>query len=175
LADEEDQKNIFVINRSFDAPLNLMFDMFANPDHLSKWLAPTGSTVKFIRADIKVGASTFWKMEGAHGAMFGRAQYLNLDRPNKIIYTQQFVDENENISRHPLAPTWPETMLTTIMLTAEEPNKTRLTLTWEPFGDVTKEEIETFKKARAGMTQGWTGSFDKAEEFLNSAHELNNM
>jgi hypothetical protein len=28
------------------------------------------------------------------------------------------------------------------------------------------EEIETFIKAKAGMTQGWTGSFDKLEEYL---------
>ena len=30
----------------------------------------------------------------------------------------------------------------------------------------TLEELETFKKSRGGMTQGWTGSFDKLEDFL---------
>ena len=29
-----------------------------------------------------------------------------------------------------------------------------------------EEEIETFIKAKGGMTQGWTGSFDKLENYL---------
>ena len=48
--------------------------------------------------------------------MYGRAEYLEIEQPDRIVYTQQFCDEHENISRHPLAPTWPETMLTTVQL-----------------------------------------------------------
>ncbi len=53
--------------------------------------------------------------------MYGRAEYLEIKRPDRIVYTQQFCDEQENLSRHPLAPTWPATMLTTVQLTAEGP------------------------------------------------------
>ena len=66
--------------------------------------------------------------------MYGRAEYLEIEKPDRIVYTQQFCDENENISRHPMAPTWPETMLTTVELTAEGPDRTRVTVTWEPYG-----------------------------------------
>jgi uncharacterized protein YndB with AHSA1/START domain len=166
LSENISQKNTFVINRTFDAPLDLMYQMFTDPKHVAQWVPPTGATMKFIRADIKVGGSTFGRMEGAYGIMYSRAQYLELNRPTRVVYTQQFVDENENISRHPLSPTWPETMLTTVTLTEEDPDKTRVTITWEPYGNVTSEEIDTFKKARGGMTQGWTGSFDKLEEYL---------
>lgn len=98
--------------------------------------------------------------------MYGRADYLKVNRPNLVVYTQQFCDENEKVARHPMAPTWPETMLTMVELTAEGPEQTRVTVTWEPSGKVTAEEMETFLKARPGMTQGWTGSFDKLEEVL---------
>jgi uncharacterized protein YndB with AHSA1/START domain len=98
--------------------------------------------------------------------MYGRCQYQKIEKPGCIVYTQQFCDENENISRHPLAPTWPETMLTTVQLTAEGPDQTRVTVTWEPYGPTTAEELEVFINARGGMTQGWTGSFDKLEEYL---------
>jgi uncharacterized protein YndB with AHSA1/START domain len=57
-------------------------------------------------------------------------------------------------------------MLTTVTLAAEGPDQTRVTVTWEPFGAATREEIETFVKERGGMTQGWTGSFDKLEALL---------
>ena len=166
LSEKKDQKNTFVINRVFDAPMDLVFDVWTDPKHFSQWIPPAGSTMKFIRADIQVGATTFCRMEGLHGVMYSRAKYLEIKRPNRIVYTQQFVDENENISRHPLAQTWPETMLTTVQLAEEGADKTRVTIQWEPHGQNTPIEINTFKKARVGMTQGWTGSFDKLEEFL---------
>jgi hypothetical protein len=41
-----------------------------------------------------------------------------------------------------------------------------VTVVWEPYGATTREELETFLKSRGGMTQGWTGSFDKLEAHL---------
>jgi uncharacterized protein YndB with AHSA1/START domain len=156
----------FVINRTFDAPLAVMFDMWTKPDHFSRWLAPTGFEMRFIRSDIRPGGSSFYVMTGGNVTMYGRAQYLKIEKPGLIIYTQQFCDENERISRHPGAPTWPETMLSTVTLTAEGPDRTRVTVFWEAHGTVTPEELAAFVKERAGMTQGWTGSFDKLEKLL---------
>jgi len=166
LAEYLSEKDIFVINRSFNAPIDLVFKMWTDPKHIKQWLAPTGSEMEFIKADLKAGGTTFYKMEGLHGVMYGRAHYLEITKPSRIVYTQQFVDEKENITRHPMAPTWPETMLTTIHLSEESEDSTRVTITWEPYGSATTEEVETFKKARDGMTAGWTGSFDKLEEYL---------
>lgn len=166
LEEESTGKQKFVINRTFDAPLEVMFEMWTNPKHFSQWLAPTGFEMQFLRADIKPGGRTFYLMTGDDVKMYGRAEYLKIEKPDRIVYTQQFCDENENISRHPKAPTWPETMLTTVQLTAEGPDRTRVTVTWEPHGAVTREELEMFVKSRAGMTQGWTGSFDKLETYV---------
>jgi hypothetical protein len=46
-----------------------------------------------------------------------------------------------------------------------------VTVTWEIHGDATREEVETFVNARAGMTQGWTGSFDKLEAQLSEIEQ----
>jgi uncharacterized protein YndB with AHSA1/START domain len=160
-------KEKFVINRTFDASIDLMFAMWTEAKHLGQWLAPTGAEVDFIRADIKPGGSSFYCMTvPGGGKMYGRADYLEIKKPDHIVYSQQFCDENEKVTRHPMSPTWPETMLTTVQLSEEGPDRTRVTLTWEPFGAVTKEEMETFVQARSGMTQGWTGSLDKLEEVL---------
>jgi uncharacterized protein YndB with AHSA1/START domain len=167
LEEESSGKHTFVINRTFDAPLDVMFEMWTNPSHFSKWLAPTGFEMQFIRSDIRPGGSTFYFMTGQGGAkMYGRAEYRQIEKPDRLVYTQQFCGENEKISRHPMSPTWPETMLTTVKLTAEGPSRTRVTVTWEPHGATTPEELETFIKSRGGMTQGWTGSFDKLESYL---------
>lgn len=167
LEKESSGKEKFVINRTFDAPLALMFEMWTKPEHFSRWLPPTGFEMQFIRSDIRPGGSTFYFMTGNEGMkMYGRAEYLEITKPDRLIYTQQFCDEHENLSRHPMAPTWPATMLTTVELTEEGPDRTRVTITWQPYGDATVEEIDTFVKAKAGMTQGWTGSFDKLEAYL---------
>ena len=100
--------------------------------------------------------------------MYGRTEYLEISKPSRVVYTQQFCDEHEKVTRHPMSPTWPETMLTTVELASEGPDRTRVTVTWEPYGTTTPEELETFIKARGGMTQGWTGSFDKLEAHLSS-------
>jgi uncharacterized protein YndB with AHSA1/START domain len=163
-------KEKFVINRSFDAPLELMYQMWTDPIHFTKWLAPTGFEMKFIRAEIRPGGSSHYVMTGPNGMkMYGHVNYQTFEKPHRIVYAQSFCDENEKVARHPMAPTWPETMLTVVELTAEGPDQTRLTITWEPIGAVTPEELETFIKGRAGMTQGWTGSLDKLEAYLPTA------
>jgi len=169
LETEATGKENFVINRSFDVPLETMFKMWTDPEHFSKWLAPTGFNMKFIRKDIKTGGNTFYYMSNDAGMkMYGKANYLEVRNPDLLKYTQVFCDENEKISRHPMAPTWPETMLTTVNLTSEGPEQTRVTVTWEIYGNCTPEELETFVKGKAGMTMGWTGSFDKLEAYLEN-------
>jgi uncharacterized protein YndB with AHSA1/START domain len=169
LGKELSGKEKFVINRTFDAPLELMFEMWTNPKHFSQWLPPTGFEMQFINSDIRPGGSSFYFMTGGDIKMYGRAEYLEIEKPDRIVYTQQFCDENQKLSRHPMAPTWPETMLTTVTLTEEAPDRTRVTVTWEPYGRTTPEELETFIKSKGSMTQGWSGSFDKLEAHLASS------
>jgi uncharacterized protein YndB with AHSA1/START domain len=156
----------FVINRSFEAPLATMFAMWTKPEHFARWLAPTGFDMTFIRADIRTGGSSMYSMSSPAFTMYGRANYEEVRNPDRLVYTQQFCDEHGNIARHPMAPTWPETMRTTVDLTAEGPDHTRVTVTWEVAGHATAEELATFLGARAGMSQGWTGSFDKLDAVL---------
>jgi uncharacterized protein YndB with AHSA1/START domain len=167
LAKQSTGKEVFVIARTFDAPLERMFEMWTNPARLSQWLPPAGAQMEFIRSDIRPGGSTFYVMTGpGDKKMYGRAAYLSIEKPHRLAYTQQFCDEHEVVARHPMAPTWPQTMLTTVTLADEGPDRTRVTVTWEPHGVTTPPERETFIQARAGMTQGWTGSFDKLEACL---------
>jgi uncharacterized protein YndB with AHSA1/START domain len=163
---EQGGKDKFVINRTFEAPIDLVFDMWTDIRHIAQWLPPAGMTTKFFKGDIRQGGRGFWCMEGTNGVMYGKSEYHEVTRPNRIVYTQSFCDENQQTIRHPMAPTWPETMLTTVLLEAEDTNRTRVTVTWEVFGEATATERETFHNAKGGMTQGWTGSFDKLESYL---------
>ena len=158
---------VFVINRSFEVPRATMFEVWTDPKHLSKWLPPTGFTMEYLKVDMKAGGSSFYCMTGAGNAkMYGKATYKEITKPNRLVYTQVFCDENEKVTRHPMVPTWPETMLTTVTFTEEGATRTRVTVQWEVYGNASAAERETFVKSKGGMSQGWGGSFEKLEEYL---------
>ena len=160
------EKEVFVINRSFDTPIETMFDMWTKPEHFAQWLAPTGFTIAFGRADIRTGGESFYSMTNGAMTMYGGVQYHDVHRSDLLVHTQWFADEHENVSRHPASPTWPAKMLTTVLLASEGPAQTRVTVRWSVADDTTAAEIATFAAAKAGMTQGWTGSFDKLDDVL---------
>ncbi len=162
------KKEVFVINRSFDAPIETVFEMWSDAKHLAAWLPPVGFKAEFMRSDIRPGGTSFYCMSNDAGMkMYGRCQYLEIEKANLIVYTQQFVDENENLSRHPMAPTWPSTMFSIIELAAEDDGQTRVTVTTQCYGDTTPEELATFMQGRSSMTIGFTGSFDKLDDYLS--------
>lgn len=159
---------VFVINRSFDAPLETLWDLWTKPEQLAQWLPPTGFTMEFKRANIRAGGDSFYAMTNGTFTMHGRAEYEVVQHPDLLVYTQCFTDEHENISRHPGAPTWPEKMRTRVQLTSEGPSQTRVTVRWEVAGHATDAEVAAFVAERSGMTMGWTGSFDKLEAAISS-------
>ena len=90
-------REIFVIARTFDAPLATMFDLWTKPEHVARWTPPTGFTMEFRRADIRTGGNAFYSMTNGPFTMYGRVEYLVVQPPDRIQYTQCFADEHENI------------------------------------------------------------------------------
>ena len=159
-------KEQFFITRSFEAGIERVYDMWTDPAHLAQWLPPTGATMRFLRAEPRVGGSSFYAMTMAGGmTMHGLVKYLALEKPHRVVYTQQFCDERERVIRPPFFAHWPLAMLTTITLASEGADRTRVTVRWEP-QDATDADMAEFLKQRGGMSQGWTGSFDKLEAAL---------
>jgi uncharacterized protein YndB with AHSA1/START domain len=162
----------FVVNRTFDAPIDRVFEMWARPEHLARWLPPAGTTLRFLRPAIAPGKSTLFAIASEHGTVHVRAEYLAIEPPRRIVYTQQFVDEQERLAPAPGAAVWPATLRTTVLLAEEAPDRTRVTVTTEPHGEDTTAEVEAFMRERSGMTLGWTGSFDALETLLDPVSAL---
>ena len=166
--DETDKgRKCFVINRSFEASIEQLFEMWTDPEHFSKWLPPIGFDMTFIRTEMREGGTCFFRMSnGVDFAFYGQLEYLEIKKPCRIVYVQRFCDEQEKIGCHPGLPVFPEALLITVIFTKESEQWTRVTVTSEPMGNATDEQIAAFIDLRSSMTQGWTGSFDKLETMV---------
>ena len=87
LAKQTDDKERFIINRSFEAPIEMIFKMWTDPNHFSKWLPPKGFNMSFMRAEVRPGSSSFYEMTSLDGKvkMYGRVEYLEIKRPDLLV------------------------------------------------------------------------------------------
>lgn len=162
-------REVFVINRSFEAPLERVFEAWATPEQLAQWLPPAGLQMTCPHADIRTGGSMVMKMFNDDFAMYARCDYVDVTRPVRIVYRQRFTTEDGTVTRHPGAPDWPLVMLNEVLFAAESPTSTRVTLRTSLPEAVTAAELAAFTAERGGMTQGWSGSFDALDDVLAAA------
>jgi len=167
LEQAQGRPDTFFINRSFAADQRTVFDMWVNPDHYAKWMGPTGSTMSFLRVDVREGGSALWAMTMADGSTkHGVLEYRTIRPVDLFVYSQNFSDADGTLCKPSFAPTYPDRILTTVTFVPEGPNETRVTVRWEILGDATAGERETFDAMKTSMTPGWTGAFDKLEALL---------
>jgi len=157
----------FIITRQFNAPRELVWKAWTEREHLMKWFGPKGVTIPAAKMDFRPDGIFHYCMKTPDGKeMWGKWIFREIVPPKKLVLINSFSDADGGITRHPLSPTWPQEMLSTTTF-EEVDGKTKLTIQWVPF-NATEEEIKTFDSARGGMTQGWTGTFEQLEQYLQT-------
>lgn len=117
LKKKKSNHEIFVINRSFDAPIETLYDAWTQPKHFSQWLGPNDTQMEYLDGNIQIGKTTFYKMSYSSGlTMYGKMTYIKMEKPNYLEYTQIFCNEQGQLSKHPLVPVWPDTMFAKVFL-----------------------------------------------------------
>jgi uncharacterized protein YndB with AHSA1/START domain len=82
-----------VFSRRFDVPRALLFRAFSSCEHLVHWWGPTGWTLPVCEQDFRAGGSWDYCMQGPNGEMScGRSLYREIVEPERIVYTDLFVD-----------------------------------------------------------------------------------
>ena len=156
----------FVITRIFDAPRKLVWDAWTVPNHISAWLGPKGAApARIIRHELREDGVFLSAMKMPDGSeMCGKFVYREVSPIARLVWIHSFADVNGDLVRHPMSPTWPLELLTTVTF-ADLGNKTEVTLDWIPL-NADEVERRTFADGMAGMNGGWTGSFDQLVEHL---------
>lgn len=159
----------FVMSRVFDAPRDLIWKCFTEPERLKQWWGPKGFKVLASKMDLRPGGSYHYGMQTPNGqAMWGKFVYREVVPQERMVFINSFSDEEGGITRHPGNENWPLEMLS-IFTFAEMPGgKTKFTVTWAPY-NATEEERKTFDSNRQSMLQGWGGTMEQLEVYLARA------
>jgi uncharacterized protein YndB with AHSA1/START domain len=159
----------FVTSRVFDAPRDLVWQCFTDPERMKEWWGPKGSIIVASKMDLRIGGTYHGAMRDPTGrVMWAKFVYREIAAPERLVWVHSFSDEAGGLTRHPLSPNWPLELITTVTFQAQPGNKTKVTLRWSPI-NATAEEQATFEAAQSGMTQGWTGSFERLDVYLAEA------
>lgn len=159
----------FVISRVFDAQRDLVWACFTEPKRMQEWWGPKGSTIVASTMDFRIGGTYLAAMRDPSGrVMWGKFVYREIVRPERLVWEHSFSDEAGGLTRHPLSPTWPLQLLTTVLFAEESVGKTKVTLRWSAL-NATAQEQQTFDAAHDGMRGGWSGTFERLDDYLATA------
>src|SRR3954469_22745411 len=129
----------FVITRDFDAPRELVWKAWTEPERMTQWWGPKGFTMRTSKIDLRPGGVYHYGMRSPEGfEMWGKLTYREIVAPERLVFIVSFSDEEGGITRHPMSQTWPLEVLNTLTLT-ERDGVTTLTLRGEPL-NATDEE-----------------------------------
>ena len=160
LAEDTANREI-VTSRVFDAPRELVFKAWTNPEMMSKWWGPKSFTAPTIKMDLRVGGKYLFCMRSPEGRDYWTTGvYKEINPPERLVCTDNFADENGNIvpaSAYGFDGEWPELSIITVTFENLDDNKTKMTLRHE--GLPTGEHGEMAKA-------GWTTTLEKLEESL---------
>jgi uncharacterized protein YndB with AHSA1/START domain len=156
----------FIISRVLDAPRDLVWKCFTDPEHMKGWWGPKGVKVVASKMDLRVGGTYHYGMKTPDGTvMWGRQVYREIVPPEKLVFINSFSDESGGLTRHPMAPTWPIEMLSVFTFEELPGGKTKFTVRWST-RNATAEEQKTFDEGHASMTGGWSGTMEQLEAYL---------
>jgi uncharacterized protein YndB with AHSA1/START domain len=80
-----------VTTRQFDAPLELVFDVLTDPEHVRNWFAPFKDRVTECSIDLRVGGSYHIILVTPEGEECSfRGTYLEIEAPTRTVATWLF-------------------------------------------------------------------------------------
>lgn len=137
------------ITRVFDAPRELVFDVWTDPDHLARWFGPEPFTAGPVRVRLAEGGAWRACIRSAELKMerWVRGVYHEIRRPERLVFSFAW-EEPKGSPGH-------DTLCTVTL--ADHDGKTEMT-----FHQAIFETVED----RDGHVTGWRSSFEDLASYL---------
>jgi uncharacterized protein YndB with AHSA1/START domain len=160
MSDKPNMNDAVVIERVFNAPIELIWQMWTVPEQFKKWYGPTGFSVPVAEMDVRVGGKHLICMASPDGSMkmWTTGEYVDIVPNERLVYTDSPADENGNVVS-PSAMGMPEGY----------PATTEVTVVLEELGERTKMVMtHVGHPAKSGAGGGWEQAFDKLAVYIES-------
>lgn len=152
-----------VIERTLDAPIDLIWQMWTEAEHFQKWYGPMGASIPVANMDVQVGGSRLICMEmttpNGPMQMWFTGAYREITPKTRLVYTDQMADENGNAKS-----------AADMGMPDGHPMETEVVVELEDLGGTTKM-VMTHVGVPAGSpgAGGWAMAIDKLAELVSSA------
>jgi uncharacterized protein YndB with AHSA1/START domain len=101
MTDHNSSQDAVMIERAFDAPVDLIWQMWTDPDHFKAWYGPDGVTIPIAKMDVRVGGDRLvcMEMQTPNGPMqmWFTGEYLEVVENERLVYTESMSDESGNV------------------------------------------------------------------------------
>jgi uncharacterized protein YndB with AHSA1/START domain len=156
-----------VITRVLDAPVELVYKAWSEPERLAHWWGPKGCKISIKQFDFKPGGTFHYCMGMPDGGeMWGIFTFREMQAPGKIVFVNSFADAEGNIIRAPFFDNWPLEVLNVLTL-EDSHGKTKLTIKGHPI-NATEDEIQRYRSLFPSMEEGFGGTFEQLSAYLAS-------
>ena len=152
-----------VIERVFDAPRELVWRAWTDPEHFVQWWGPNDFTTPFCTIDLTVGGRMRFCMRSAeYGDIWCGGIFHEIDPPSRLVYGDYFTDDQGNkvpATHYGMSADFPEETLTSVTFEDLGGGKTKMTL---------RQAIPSTLAEQSGAYEGWNQSFDRLAAYLVS-------
>ncbi|WP_010631793.1 SRPBCC domain-containing protein [Sporolactobacillus vineae] len=157
-----------LMERGFAAPRDLVYQMFSDQEHLTNWWGPEGWQTEIRRFEFRPNGVWHYCMrctDERQGDFFGQeswgmAVYHELSRPERIVYTDMFVDEEGH-----LLAGMPK-ILVTMEFHDEGNNHTRVTIRSRFASEEALRQV-----LEMGAVEGFESQFERLAGYLDRIQE----
>lgn len=145
----------FLVERIFNAPRALVWEVWTQAQHLAHWWGPTGWTVPVCTVDFRPGGVWHYCMKSPTGEeAWGKGVYQEIVAPDYFIYKDAFSDAEGNIN--------PELPVMTIKVVfSEENGRTKVTST-----TIFASEADLQATIQMGMEEGFNQTLARLDDYL---------
>jgi uncharacterized protein YndB with AHSA1/START domain len=168
MTDQGTNEDAMVIERSFDAPVELVWQMWTNADHFSAWYGPDGASIPVANLDVRVGGRRHVCMEVSTPdgpmQMWFAGEHLEVVENERLVYTESISDE------HGTMPSPSDASMQ-----SGHPMTTEVRVELEDLGDRTKVVLTHVGiPSESPCAAGWTMALDKLAVYVASTRHGRN-
>ena len=155
-----------VIERSFDAPVSLIWQMWTVPERFKAWYGPDGATIPVAKMDVRPGGKRLVCMEiptpDGPMQMWFSGEYRDVVENERLVYTEFVSDQNG----HVVSPSNTGTA-------QGHPTTTEVRVELSEMGDCTKMVMtHTGIPDDSPGAAGWVMALDKLATYIESRLDL---